>query len=96
MSATNNKPQQPELPPLIVPPRPSVKNLDEFLSMSPEQQAGALHAWRDFWFKPTPAVDVRSGSRIVIPDPPARVETQGWKQPPTKAELESTRDWKKF
>ncbi len=96
MSATNNKPQQPELPPLIVPPRPSVKNLDEFLSLSPEQQAAALHAWQGFWLKAAPAVDVPSGSRIVVPDPPVPVETQNWKQPPTQEERESARDWNKF
>ncbi len=92
---SNNKPQQPELPPLITPPRPSVKNQHEFDCLSPEQHAAMLHAWQNFWLHPAPAVDVCSGFRISVPEPPAQSENWNWKQPPTKAELESARDWNK-
>ncbi len=93
-----NKSQQSLGTPLNVPPKPSVKNQDEFDRLSPEQQAAMLHAWQGFWLKPAPAVDVRSGSGIVIPESPAHVDTENWKQPPTAEEKQSISDeiWKKF
>jgi hypothetical protein len=90
---------EPLLPPLVVPPQPTVRSQYEWDLLSPEAKAAALFAWSDFWFRPTPAVaPTDPGTRIVIPSTDTETPSvNGWKQEPTPEEKQSLSDgiWKR-
>jgi hypothetical protein len=94
------KPQQHLLPPLPVPPRPTVANQHEWDTLSPESKAEALFAWSEFWFRQTPAAaPPGSGFRIGVPSTDGETQSiDEWKQVPTAEERESMRDgnWNKY